>query len=147
MQQVLGDGIFVVDGHQWRYVLVSMMPSGGGGLTTPRSLQRKATSKIFTAGNFKGIITSSIQTQLGKLLRVIGGHADRHEAFDLADLFFRFTLDSFTEMAFGMSTGALDTDEPVPFAVAFDYAQGVMDARFNKLSLGRGNAFPRAEDR
>lgn len=112
MHQVLGEGIFVVDGHPWQ-------------------MQRKATAKIFTAGNFKGIITSSIQEHIRRLVTVIGEHADRAEDFDLAELFFRFTLDSFTEMAFGRSTRALDSTEPVPFAVAFDYAQGVMDLRFN----------------
>lgn len=113
MQQVLGEqGIFVADGHQWQ-------------------IQRKATSKIFTAGNFKGIITSSIQEHIRQLVSVIGDHADKNEEFDLSDLFFRFTLDSFTEMAFGKSTRSLETCEPVPFAVAFDYAQGIMDRRFN----------------
>lgn len=95
-------------------------------------IQRKATSKIFTAGNFKGIITSSIQEHIRQLVTVIGDHADKNEEFDLSDLFFRFTLDSFTEMAFGKSTRSLETSEPVPFAVAFDYAQGIMDRRFNK---------------
>lgn len=95
-------------------------------------IQRKATSKIFTAGNFKGIITSSIQEHIRQLVSVIGDHADKNEEFDLSDLFFRFTLDSFTEMAFGKSTRSLETSEPVPFAVAFDYAQGIMDRRFNK---------------
>ena len=37
--------------------------------------------------------------------------------FDLADLFFRFTLESFSNMAFGRNIGALslETDAPVPF--------------------------------
>ncbi|GAA5992515.1 hypothetical protein JCM10908_000857 [Rhodotorula pacifica] len=112
MSQVLGKGIFVVDGHAWQ-------------------MQRKATSKIFTASNFKGIITSSIQDHLRQLVAVIGEHADRGDEFDLADLFFRFTLDSFTEMAFGRSTNSLKESRPVPFAIAFDYAQVAMDIRFN----------------
>ena len=37
-------------------------------------------------------------------------------------------------MAFSQDIGALslDTDAPVPFAAAFDYAQGQMARRFNK---------------
>jgi hypothetical protein len=37
-------------------------------------------------------------------------------------------------MAFGTDVGALslDSDNPVPFAAAFDFAQSVLDRRFNK---------------
>ncbi|GAA5997838.1 hypothetical protein JCM5350_002745 [Sporobolomyces pararoseus] len=110
---LLGDGIFVVDGTQWQ-------------------AQRKATSKIFTANNFKGVISQSIDTNMSKLMTIIGRHADSGTTFDLSELFFRFTLSSFSEMAFGSNFGALstETDEPVPFAKAFDYAQVVMNRRF-----------------
>ncbi|BGP01480.1 putative cytochrome P450 monooxygenase [Rhodotorula toruloides ATCC 204091] len=110
---LLGDGIFCVDGHSWQ-------------------LQRKTTAKIFTANNFKGVITQSLENQMAKLIAIIGRHADRGEEFDLQDLFFRFTLNSFAEMAFGKDIGALNTesDEPVPFAKAFDYGQVVMNRRF-----------------
>lgn len=59
--------------------------------------------------------------------------------FDLDNLFFRFTLNSFAEMAFGTDVGALslDSDDPVPFAAAFDFAQSVLDRRFNKCVLCR----------
>lgn len=137
MKQVLGQGIFVVDGHPWQYVGPSFPVCAfpvSSQVPLDRRLQRKATSKIFTANNFKGIITASIQEHVRRLVSVIGEHADRNEEFDLSDLFFRFTLDSFTEMAFGKSTRSLETSEPVPFAVAFDYAQGVMDRRFNKYA-------------
>ncbi|GAA5895285.1 uncharacterized protein JCM6883_001461 [Sporobolomyces salmoneus] len=110
---LLGDGIFVVDGKEWQ-------------------AQRKATSKIFTANNFKGVISQSIDSNLNKLMTIIGRHADAGTTFDLSELFFRFTLASFSEMAFGSSFGALstETDEPVPFAKAFDYGQVVMNRRF-----------------
>jgi len=53
-------------------------------------------------------------------------------AFDLADLFFRFTLNSFAEMAFGQDLGSLstETDEQIPFALAFDEAQVISNGRF-----------------
>ena len=53
-------------------------------------------------------------------------------AVNLSSLFFRFTLNSFAEMAFGTDIRALstETDAPVPFAEAFDYAQSVLDGRF-----------------
>jgi cytochrome P450 len=100
---LLGDGIFVVDGAAWQ-------------------AQRKATSKIFTANNFKGVISQSIDTNMNKLMTILRRHADNGTTFDLSELFFRFTLSSFSEMAFGSNFGALstETDEPVPFAKAFE---------------------------
>lgn len=110
---LLGNGIFVVDGQEWQ-------------------AQRKATSKIFTANNFKGVISQSIDANMSKLMTIIGRHADNGTEFDISELFFRFTLSSFSEMAFGSNFGALstETDEPVPFAKAFDYGQVVMNRRF-----------------
>lgn len=55
--------------------------------------------------------------------------------FDLAALFFGFTLSSFTTMAFTVDVGSLSLDSnaaPVPFADAFDYAQGGMSRRIFK---------------
>ncbi|GAA5902147.1 hypothetical protein JCM8208_002488 [Rhodotorula glutinis] len=133
LSPLLGDGIFCVDGHQWQ-------------------LQRKATSKIFTANNFKGIITTSLERNLNTLVTIIGRHADRGETFDLADLFFRFTLNSFAEMAFGRDLGSLstETDEQIPFAVAFDEAQCISNGRFTNplwpvLELFNGNRSRMAE--
>ncbi|GAA5940667.1 hypothetical protein JCM1841_002016 [Sporobolomyces salmonicolor] len=113
LSPLLGHGIFVVDGPAWK-------------------TQRQATARIFTGSNFRGVVSTAIQTNLDRLTTIIGRHADRGETFDLADLFFRFTLSSFSEMAFGTDIGALSTesDAPVPFAKAFDYGQMVMNRRF-----------------
>ncbi|KDE06199.1 hypothetical protein MVLG_03479 [Microbotryum lychnidis-dioicae p1A1 Lamole] len=112
-KQLLGDGIFAVDGHQWL-------------------VQRKATSKIFNGKAFRGVITHSLDRNLNLMAQVLDRYAQTGETFDLAGLFFRFTLNSFTELAFGYDIGALNaaTDKPVPFATAFDYAQGVVESRF-----------------
>jgi hypothetical protein len=116
--------------------------------------QRKATSKIFNTNSFRGIITQSLDSNLERLIAIIRRHADKgegaprihlhlpsqlthlllHTAFSLDTLFFRFTLNSFAELAFGLDVGALSTesDEPVPFAAAFDFAQSVLALRFTK---------------
>jgi cytochrome P450 len=57
-------------------------------------------------------------------------HARENRVFDLQDLFFRFTLDSFAEIAFGETTGCLSDGAPVPFAQAFDLVQMHTSARF-----------------
>lgn len=96
---------------------------------------KQATSKIFTANNFKGVISQSIDCNMTRLMTIIGRHADNGTVFDLSELFFRFTLSTFSEMAFGSNFGALstETDQPVPFAKAFDYGQVVMNRRFTKF--------------
>ncbi|GAA6003661.1 hypothetical protein JCM10207_003534 [Rhodosporidiobolus poonsookiae] len=110
---LLGDGIFCVDGHSWQ-------------------LQRKTTARLFTGSNFRNVITRGLEHNLARLVTIIGRHADSGQAFDLADLFFRFTLSSFTEFAFGQDIAALstETDAPVLFAQAFDEGQVIMNGRF-----------------
>ena len=49
-------------------------------------------------------------------------YADKeYIGFDLCPLFFAFTLDSFSLLAFGKSIDALEQDAPIPFATAFDH--------------------------
>lgn len=60
------------------------------------------------------------------------------------DIFFRFTLSSFGLMAFSAQLNCLPADpamldKPVPFAQAFDYAQGVVDLRF-RVSVRSGSS-------
>lgn len=93
---------------------------------------RKATSKIFSAANFRGVISTAIETDLQKLEIILNRYADSGKEFDLSSLFFGFTLSSFTSMGFSIDVGALSLDEdpaPVPFAVAFDYAQSGITKR------------------
>lgn len=44
---------------------------------------------------------------------------------DLHDLLYRFTLDTFAKIGFGVDPGCLKTADKVPFAAAFDSAQVV----------------------
>lgn len=115
-------------------------PAGSVDVTSLRAFTRALTSftQIFTAENFRGFISDSISSELTKLKVIIGEHADSGErqfyasstpcnspqltlryvqyliAFDLADLFFRFTLESFGQMAFGTHIGALSPGRPAP---------------------------------
>ena len=43
-----------------------------------------ATSKIFSANNFRGVITRAIDDDIAKLRTIIGNHADAGREFDLA---------------------------------------------------------------
>ncbi|KAN0066513.1 Protein kinase alk2 [Thecaphora frezii] len=109
-------GIFVADGEVWKK-------------------QRKMASHIFSVSNFRTHVQATIQRDL-KMLRSVAKDAARKQAeVDLPDLFFRFTLSSFSLMAFSADVGCLPTEvhklqEAVAFAKNFDYAQRIMDERF-----------------
>ncbi|SCZ87604.1 BZ3500_MvSof-1268-A1-R1_Chr2-2g05070 [Microbotryum saponariae] len=68
-KQLLGDGIFAVDGHQWL-------------------VQRKATSKIFNGKAFRRVITHSLDRNLNLMAQILDRYAHTGETFDLAGLFF-----------------------------------------------------------
>ncbi|EST07807.1 Cytochrome P450 [Kalmanozyma brasiliensis GHG001] len=120
-QRNMGDvmslhGIFVADGEVWKK-------------------QRKMASHIFSVGNFRTHVQSTIQRDLSKLNQLFRDGSAKNTEIDMADLFFRFTLSSFSLMAFSADIECLPTDvqgleRVVEFAANFDYAQRVMDERF-----------------
>ncbi|KAE8227148.1 hypothetical protein CF319_g348 [Tilletia indica] len=124
---VLGrNGIFVADGHAWRRA-------------------RKTASHVFSAPQFHGWVQIVVHEELDNVVALLNAITpdDGEDNTDgkrtesvivLPDLFFRYTLDSFTRMAFGSVTGCLTPDPaclktPVEFALAFDYAQLVINQR------------------
>lgn len=114
MKDVLGSGIFNVDGEQWK-------------------TQRKLAARIFTVKAFSNIITSVMHEDTEQLDRILAEKAESGEAFNIQDLFFRFTLSTFVKIAFKQDTGILaDANKPDGFGEAFNYAQKVLDMRFVK---------------
>ncbi|KAJ3116568.1 hypothetical protein HDU96_009357 [Phlyctochytrium bullatum] len=112
-QDVLGHGIFNVDGDRWKS-------------------QRKTAANIFNVKNFKefvGVVfADEMQVFASRLTRAAS--ANPSTPVNLSDLFFRFTLDGFCKIGFGIDLGCMASDTPVPFAVAFDDAQTRMQYRF-----------------
>ena len=108
---LLGDGIFATDGEEWR-------------------LQRKTAANIFNVKNFRDLVAKTFADELEVLYSRLDSVTDSASQVDLQDLFFRFTLDSFMRIGYGVDLGSMASDLPVPFAVAFDRAQGLIDARF-----------------
>ncbi|KAE8227160.1 hypothetical protein CF319_g351 [Tilletia indica] len=123
---VLGHtGIFVADGHTWKHA-------------------RKTASHIFSAGQFRNWVQVVVHDELDKVVSLLNAvtSTDRSSSsakntqgvITLPELFFRYTLNSFSRMAFGTDIGCLTKDpvcldKPVPFAVAFDYAQLIINDR------------------
>ncbi|KAJ1551498.1 hypothetical protein HK405_014392, partial [Cladochytrium tenue] len=109
---ILGHGIFSVDGDEWR-------------------AQRKTAAQIFNVRNFREYVSVVFGGEMDRLAVRLGRAADAGETLDLQDLFFRFTLDSFCRIGFGRHLGTLEQATPVAFATAFDAAQMQMIMRFN----------------
>jgi Cytochrome P450 len=106
---VLGNhGIFVSDGDVWK-------------------TQRKRASHIFSAGQFRNWVQSVVHGELRLVTSILEQVAAKQKAgarnnhLVLSELFFRYTLSSFSKMAFSHDMGALDGSpeclhREVPFA-------------------------------
>ncbi|PWN33640.1 cytochrome P450 [Meira miltonrushii] len=129
------DGIFVADGDVWK-------------------TQRKMASHMFSANQFNNWVRVVVHNELNTIDTILdkvasqkrfsiqgldgttSGMSDAKGGMvNMTELFFRYTLSSFAKMAFGSDLGCLTEDpasleNPHPFAVAFDFSQGVMNKRF-----------------
>ncbi|KAG2670802.1 hypothetical protein I3760_14G104200 [Carya illinoinensis] len=113
---LLGRGIFNVDGDSWRF-------------------QRKMASLELGSVSVRSygfeIVGSEIQSRLIPLLSSVAGKEDG--ILDLQDVFRRFSFDNICRLSFGLDPGCLQLSLPVSnFAVAFDLA--------SKLSAERAMA-------
>ncbi|TPX70539.1 hypothetical protein CcCBS67573_g06476 [Chytriomyces confervae] len=103
-QDTLGHGIFNADGARWKS-------------------QRKLAANIFNVKNFKEYVNDTFAAEMDVFSTVLEEHAASGLEFDLSDLFFRFTFDSFVKIAFGIDVNSMTSKEKVPFMEAFDNAQ------------------------
>ncbi|KAJ3328244.1 hypothetical protein HDU76_010321 [Blyttiomyces sp. JEL0837] len=110
-QDVLGHGIFNSDGELWRS-------------------QRKTAANIFNVKNFKDFVGVVFTDEMESLNNRLSQFAESNAVFDLQDIFFRFTLDGFCKIGFGIDLHSMTEEKPVPFAAAFDQAQLRMMHRF-----------------
>ncbi|KXS19426.1 cytochrome P450 [Gonapodya prolifera JEL478] len=132
--QLLGEGIFAADGHQW---LVA----------------RKTASNIFKASLFRTHFSADFAHQADVLCSVLRTAALRGSVVDLQDVLLRCTIDSFARLALGTDVGALSkepaftngvhriqdaargeeyermTFPDIPFASAFDTANAIVNKR------------------
>ncbi|KAF8926096.1 hypothetical protein BGZ58_000186 [Dissophora ornata] len=130
LEPLIGGGIFGADGQHWRW-------------------QRKLASHIFNARALRDY-TSDVFCQEAQLvvdyftkitadpcIETEDGYGDTRKTkkentiLDLQKIFLLFTLDSFSEIAFGQSIGCLENPErPVEFALAFDRMNSNLYKRF-----------------
>ncbi|KAG6988843.1 cytochrome P450 52A13 [Physcia stellaris] len=98
----LGDSIFTTDGEAWRYSRQLIRP-------------QFVKDRLSDLGIF--------EKHVGRLMSHIDGHG---EEIDIADLFYRMTLDSTTDYLLGESVDSLD-DPRTEFASAFAEVQRVQN--------------------
>jgi len=117
-RDLLGDGIFAVDGELWK-------------------TQRKVASNLFTIRIFKDVMQPVFHHHMKTFNQIIQNSISDQESLDAQTLFYRFALDSIGEIAFGINIGSLESflvkakDGPAEkFGKAFDSSQEVIRDRF-----------------
>lgn len=111
VRDVLGHGIFAVDGIEWLH-------------------QRKVASHMFTMRTMRDSMARVIRSHLERLGSVLKQAEDTQTPIDLYRLFNRFTMDAFTEIGFGVKMNLLETEDEHPFQRALDRAQELIITRF-----------------
>ena len=107
--EMLGDGIFNVDGSKWYS-------------------HRKIASNIFKRVELEGFMTKVFVEHGRVLCSMLDRYASSGEEFDLQDLFYRYTLDTIAQIAFGVELGCLEKGA-TEFSAAFDGAQRIAQER------------------
>ncbi|CAG8463911.1 11910_t:CDS:2 [Dentiscutata heterogama] len=113
--EIFGDGIFVINGlHKWKF-------------------QRKIISRMFLGKNFRNLIYSSMIRKSQTLIDILTKYADSGNPIDLQDLFYKFTIDTFGDISFGVDFGCLThPEEKSQFVTNLNYALEVMNERFEQ---------------
>ncbi|KAI8098997.1 cytochrome P450 [Halteromyces radiatus] len=112
MNDLFGNGIFNANGEEWKY-------------------QRKTASHIFNIKNFRDQFTDVFVEEIHFMMENIWDKAtETNESIDFHEIMFKFTLDSFILLGFGVHLNALGTKGRVPFAESFDEAQRTTFERF-----------------
>ncbi|KAJ3680063.1 hypothetical protein LUZ60_016341 [Juncus effusus] len=112
MSDLLGDGIFAVDGEKWRQ-------------------QRKVASFEFSTKNLRNYSTVVFQSTASKLAEIVSELASSNEMMDIQDLLMKSTMDSIFKVGFGVELGALSgLEKGNAFSKAFDEANGQILYRY-----------------
>ncbi|KAG2568178.1 cytochrome P450 704C1-like [Panicum virgatum] len=117
LEDLLGDGIFNVDGAKWRH-------------------QRKVASHEFSTRVLRDYSSAVFRDTAAELTGIVAAAARGDgERVDIADLLMRSTLDSIFKIGFGVNLGSLSgcSKEGAAFARAFDDASEQVLYRFFDL--------------
>ncbi|RLN72844.1 hypothetical protein BBJ28_00020743 [Nothophytophthora sp. Chile5] len=111
MRDLLGEGIFAVDGGQWMH-------------------QRGIASSLFGMRELRDCMTNAIGRHTVALHDILKRASANNETVDLFKLFNRFSTQAFAEISVGIQMDCLNSDTDHPFQTAFDRAQRSIAQRF-----------------
>ncbi|KAM0946757.1 putative abieta-7,13-dien-18-ol hydroxylase [Dioscorea sansibarensis] len=116
-KDLLGDGIFAVDGEKWRQ-------------------QRKIASYEFSARNLRDYSSAVFRDTAAKLAEIVFVAANSEQMIDIQVLFMKSTLDSIFKIGFGVELDTLSgsNKEGRNFAEAFDDVNRTILKRFLDVS-------------
>ncbi|KAE9185735.1 hypothetical protein PF004_g23276 [Phytophthora fragariae] len=110
---LLGDGIFTVDGSKWRH-------------------QRKAASHFFSVNMIKDAMEHVVRDHSALLSAKLKAFADNGETLNIKRGLDVFTMDVFTKVGFGVELRGLQTGGNCDFMEAFERASRRVMARFQQ---------------
>ncbi|XP_044467829.1 cytochrome P450 704C1-like [Mangifera indica] len=113
MTDLLGDGIFVVDGYKWKH-------------------QRKVSSYEFSTKILRDFSSVVFKATAVKLARKLSEASESNRSIDMQDLFMTATLDSVFKVILGIDLDGLSRtyEEGVRFTDAFDKANAISTFRY-----------------
>ncbi|CAA7391767.1 unnamed protein product [Spirodela intermedia] len=113
LNDLLGDGIFAVDGAQWRH-------------------QRKLASREFSTRALKDISDDVLKKNSVRLAQAVAEVADSDQTIDLQDWFVKSTMDSIFEVSFGTELNSLQgtNAETREFLRALDESNELINRRY-----------------
>ncbi|KAL0373571.1 UNVERIFIED_CONTAM: cytochrome [Sesamum radiatum] len=108
LKDLLGDGIFTVDGEKWRE-------------------QRKVSSYEFSTRVLRDFSSVIFRNNVIKLSKIVSEAAISNKPMDVQDLFMKATLDSIFRVAFGVDLDTMcgSNEEGAKFSNAFDDASAL----------------------
>ncbi|XP_031272659.1 cytochrome P450 704C1-like isoform X1 [Pistacia vera] len=117
LRDLLGDGIFTVDGDKWRQ-------------------QRKLSSYEFSTKVLRDFSSVVFKRNVAKLAQILFEAANSNQIMDMQVLFMKSTLDSIFKVAFGVELDSMcgSSEEGDHFSTAFDDASAMTLFRYVDVS-------------
>ncbi|KAM3322836.1 hypothetical protein P3S67_003987 [Capsicum chacoense] len=108
LKDLLGDGIFAVDGDKWQE-------------------QRKLSSHDFSTRVLRDFSTAVFKKDVAKLAQILSEAVSANKTVDIQDLFLKASLDSIFRVAFGVELDSMSgsNEEGKKFSDAFDNANAL----------------------
>ncbi|KAF9097385.1 hypothetical protein BGX29_008094 [Mortierella sp. GBA35] len=112
LTDILGRGIFVADGEEWRF-------------------HRKTASNIFTTKLYRSLVEGAFKSSAEDFGTVLDRYIAADKPVDLQEKFLKLTLDAFGKLTFGLEFKSLlnESGEANEFGDAFDFLTSAADAR------------------